>query len=50
MEKNVLDVFSKPDNMLYLAGGIFLPIAFKKIYDLVREAAVFLKERMVKIH
>lgn len=36
--------------MLYLAGGIFLPIAFKKIYDLVREAAVFLKERMVKIH
>ena len=36
--------------MLYLAGGIFLPIAFKKVYDLFREAAVILKERMVKSH
>lgn len=33
--------------MLYLAGGIFLPIAFKKIFDLFYEAAIILKERIV---
>lgn len=34
--------------MLYLAGGIFFPIALKKLYDLFRKAAVVLKKRISK--